>query len=111
MNEYYFTDKELFVDFMTKLGLDPTNESLDPTTPEGIGNLAAKAIIEARKGDGANQYGEEKGSNGQAYFNYVGYEPINSADNNVDPNRWQPKYFSDGKRRKICSWLFNAILG
>jgi hypothetical protein len=102
MNEYYYSDKELFTDFMKELGLDPNNESLDPNTPEGIGNLAAKAVIEARKGDGANQYGEEEGSNGVPYFNYVGYEPINSVDNNVDPNRWQPKYFSDGKGGKFA---------
>lgn len=97
MNEYYYSDKELFADFMTELGLDPNNVSLDPNTPAGIGNLAAKAVIESRKGDGANQYGEEDGSNGEPYFNYVGYEPVNSANKNVDPNRWQPKYFSDGK--------------
>ena len=96
INEFYFSDKELFVNFMKQLGLDPKNETLDPNTPEGIGNLAAKATIEARKGDGSNHYGEEKGSKGEPYFNYVGYEPINSADSNVDPNRWQPKYFSDG---------------
>ena len=96
MNEFYFSDKELFANFMKQLELDPTNETLDPNTPEGIGNLAAKATIEARKGDGSNHYGEEKGSNGVPYFNYVGYEPINSADANIDPNRWQPKYFSDG---------------
>ena len=97
LNEYYYSDQALFADFMTELGFDPDNETLDPTTPEGIGNLAAKAVIEARKNDGANQYGEEEGSNGQPYFNYVGYEPVNSADQNVDPNRWQPKYFADGK--------------
>ncbi|MFD0861543.1 vanadium-dependent haloperoxidase [Sungkyunkwania multivorans] len=102
MNEYYYSDKALFENFMKELGLDPANESLDPNTPEGIGNLAAKAVIEARKGDGANQYGEEKGSNGEPYFNYVGYEPVNSADKNVDPNRWQPKYFSDGKGGKFA---------
>lgn len=97
MNEYYYSDQILFADFMLELGLDPNNESMDPNTPEGIGNLAAKAVIEARKNDGSNQYGEEEGSNGEQYFNYTGYEPINSADNNVDINRWQPKYFSDGK--------------
>ncbi|MEH6779215.1 vanadium-dependent haloperoxidase [Maribacter arcticus] len=96
MNEYYFSDKELFANFMKQLGLDPTNETLDPNTPEGIGNLAAKATIEARKGDSSNHYGEEEGSNGEPYFNYVGYEPINSADSNINPNRWQPKFFSDG---------------
>jgi len=97
MNEYYFSDQELFANFMKELGLDPTNNSLDPSTPEGIGNLAARAIIEARKGDGSNQYGEEEGSKGTPYFNYVSYKPINSADKNIDINRWQPKYFSDGK--------------
>jgi len=97
LNEYYYTDEPLFTEFMNKLGLDPTNTSLDPSTPEGIGNLAAQSVIEARKGDGANQYGEEEGSNGEPYFNYVGYEPVNSADKNVDINRWQPKYFSDGQ--------------
>lgn len=102
MSEYYYSDKELFVNFMKELGLDPENESLDASTPEGIGNLAAKAVIEARKGDGSNQYGQERGSNGEPYFNYVGYEPINPVDKNVDPNRWQPKYFSDGKGGKFA---------
>ncbi len=97
MNEYYYSDTSLFADFMTHLGFDPTNQSMDPTTPEGIGNLAARAVIDARKGDGANQYAEEPGSNGQAYFNYIGYAPVNPVDKNIDPNRWQPKYFSDGK--------------
>ncbi|MGB3146101.1 MAG: vanadium-dependent haloperoxidase [Maribacter sp.] len=102
MNEYYYSDKELFTDFMKELGLDPTNETLDPNTPEGIGNLAAKAVIEARKGDGANQYGEEDMKNHQPYFDYTNYAPVNSADENVDPNRWQPKYFSDGKGGKFA---------
>jgi hypothetical protein len=97
MNEYYYSDRALFADFMKDLGLDPMDDSLDPTTPQGIGNLAAQAVIEARKGDGANQYGEEANSHGEPYFNYVGYEPVNSVEQNLDPNRWQPKYFSDGK--------------
>lgn len=96
MSEYYYKDEPMFAEFMRELGYDPENESLDPNTPEGIGNLAAKSVIEARKGDGSNQYGEEDGSDGKPYFNYVGYQPVNSADKNVDPNRWQPKYFSDG---------------
>lgn len=97
LNEYYYSDSEIFNDYMRELGMDPDNMSMDPTTPEGIGNLAAKAVIEARKNDGANQYGEEDGSAGNPYFNYTGYQPVNSADKNVDPNRWQPKYFADGQ--------------
>ncbi|CAD5275837.1 MULTISPECIES: vanadium-dependent haloperoxidase [unclassified Imperialibacter] len=102
MNEYYFSDETMFRDFMKELGLDPDNESMDATTPEGIGNLAAKAVIEARKGDGANQYAEEAGSDGQPYYDYTGYAPVNPVDKNVDPNRWQPKYFSDGKGGKYA---------
>lgn len=36
--------------------------------------------MEARRNDGANQYGEEKGSQGRAYFDYTGYQPVNTAD-------------------------------
>ena len=99
--EYYYSDKELFSEQMKSLGYDPTNKSLDPNTPEGIGNLAAKYIIEARKNDGANQYGEED-SNGIPYFDYSNYQPVNSVDKNVNPNKWQPKYFSDGKGGKFA---------
>jgi hypothetical protein len=102
MNEYFYSDKELFTNYMKELGLDPTNESLDPNTPEGIGNLAAKAVIEARRNDGSNQYGDVEGSDGTPYFDYTGYEPVNDVENNVDPNRWQPKYFSDGKGGKFA---------
>lgn len=97
MNEYYYTDKPLFEQFMKEQGFDPSNNSLDPSTPEGIGNLAAQAIINGRKGDGSNQYGEEEGSNGKPYFDYTQYKPINSADENIEISRWQPKYFSDKK--------------
>lgn len=97
LSEYYYSDQASFAAFMESMGYDPNETSTDPNTPEGIGNLAAKAVIEARKGDGANQYGEEENANGEPYFNYTGYEPVNSADENVDANRWQPKYFSDGQ--------------
>ncbi len=101
MTEYYFSDSMLYRDLMKDLGYDPDNRSLDPNTPEGIGNLAAKAVIEARHNDGSNQYGEES-SDGTPYADYVNYSPVNSPDENVDPNRWQPKYFSDGKGGKFA---------
>jgi len=102
MCEYYYTDSTIFREFMIALGYDPDNQSTDPDTPEGIGNLAAQAVIKARKHDGANQYGEEEGSNGVPYFDYTGYQPVNSPDENVDLQRWQPKYFSDGKGGKYA---------
>lgn len=97
LKEYFYSDSTLFHTFMRQHGYDPENYSVDPSTAEGIGNLAAKAVIEARKRDGSNQYGDAPGSNGEPYFDYTGYNPVNSPDINVDPNRWQPKYFSDGQ--------------
>ncbi|WP_339708960.1 vanadium-dependent haloperoxidase [uncultured Kriegella sp.] len=98
--EYYYSDSTLFRSKMVELGFDPDNKSLDPNTPEGIGNLAAKMVIEMRKNDGANQYGEVAGSNGVPYFDYSGYTPVNDINNNIDINRWQPKYFIDEGGKK-----------
>lgn len=97
MSEYFFSDSTLFKNFMVELGLDPNDETIDPSTPAGIGNLAAKAVIEARRYDGSNQYGDVDDSHGTPYFDYTHYQPVNSVEENVDANRWQPKYFSDGK--------------
>ncbi len=92
MKEYYYSDSLYFKERMKNLGLDPDLKDLDEETPAGVGYLAAKAIIENRKGDGANQYGEESQGN-PPYFDYTGYQPVNSVDENSDINRWQPKYF------------------
>ncbi|MEJ2004097.1 MAG: vanadium-dependent haloperoxidase [Cyclobacteriaceae bacterium] len=97
LKEYYPFDSTMFRDYMVEMGLEPDRSDFPGDSPEGIGIMAAKATIEARYGDGSNQYGEEEGSNHKPYFNYTGYQPVNSADENVDPSRWQPKYFADGK--------------
>ncbi|HLF62318.1 MAG TPA: vanadium-dependent haloperoxidase [Saprospiraceae bacterium] len=97
MREYYYTDSTMFLDFMVSLGLDPNNTSIDPASPIGIGNLAARAVIEARRKDGSNQYGDEPGSNGEPYFDYTNYQPVNTPDKCAYVDRWQPKYFADGK--------------
>jgi hypothetical protein len=78
-------------------GVDPKDIGTDPKTPQGIGNVAAAAIIEARKHDGANQYGDEKGGNGKPYADYIGYKPQNPTDKILNPDRWQEIPFSDGK--------------
>jgi hypothetical protein len=101
MCEYYFADSLLWRKRMEELGYDPDNNSMDPATPAGIGNLAAKTVIEARKNDGSNQYGEVEGAN-ESYADYTGYSPINSPDENSEISRWQPKYFSDGKGGKYA---------
>ena len=102
MMEYYYADSTVWKQRLTELGYDPDNKSLDPATPEGIGNLAAKAVIEARRNDGSNQYGQVTGSDGSPYSDYTGYNPVNNPDQLADIDRWQPKYFADGKGGKFA---------
>ena len=102
LNEYYYSDSVIFKRFIRKSGFDPADRSLDPGTPEGIGNLAAKAVIDARRDDGANQYGDVGASAGRTYFDYTGYQCANTADECTDINRWQPKYFADEKGGKYA---------
>jgi hypothetical protein len=94
--EYYFSDSLMLRNKMIEFGFNPDDESLDPDSPVGIGNLAARSVIEARRNDGSNQTGMMTGSDGTRYSDYTGYEPVNTADNLTDLARWRPKYFSDG---------------
>jgi hypothetical protein len=94
-------DREWLDGQMRTMGYDPTDASTNPATPQGIGNLAAAAVVEHRRHDGANQLGDEVGSNGKPYSDWTFYEPRNSNDKTNDPDRWQPIPFDDGKGGKI----------
>ena len=82
---------------MKRMGQDPDDLSVDRATPQGIGNLAAKAVVDYRRHDGANQLGDEVGSNGKPHSDYTYYTPVNPGAEIKDPDRWQPIPFSDGK--------------
>lgn len=97
MLQYFVADSAMLKKAMQQFGFDPDNNSLDPNSAIGIGNLAAKSVIERRFDDGANELGTMPGSDGKPYSDYTGYRPVNSADTLNDLKRWQPKYFSDGK--------------
>lgn len=77
---------------LTKYGLDPDDDQENKTTPIGIGNLAAKGILEARSDDGTNMLGDVGWSayNRQPYRDYTNYQPVNTAFELKDPSRWQP---------------------
>lgn len=83
-------------------GLDPEDNSTDLSTPQGVGNTAAAAVIEYRRHDGANQHGDEVGSNGKPYSDYTFYKPINPWDKIIDPDCWQPIQFDDGRGGKVA---------
>ena len=86
-----------FAGFMTGLGYDPADASADATTPQGVGTLAARAVLDFRHRDGANQLGDEPGTPleqvGTAYADYTGYKSVNSWDTplaEINPDHWQP---------------------
>jgi len=96
LKEYFFSDSILLMHYMDSLGMNYRDLNMDPSTPVGIGNLAAQSIIKPRRSDGSNQEGDLPGSTGR-YSDYTGYSPLNTPDTAMDVMRWQPKYFSDGK--------------
>ncbi|MEV0776499.1 vanadium-dependent haloperoxidase [Streptomyces sp. NPDC050428] len=96
LNEILPQHRSRWLEMMEAAGLDPNNTAEDPTTPSGIGILAAKNAIAAREGDGSNREGDKGGRkyNQQPYADYTGYRPVNSPYELRDPSRWQPNVTS-----------------
>jgi hypothetical protein len=92
---------------MAELGLDPENTTQDASTPAGIGNLTAAALLSFRHGDGSNQLGT-LGTTGLPYSDYTGYVPENTPDVIADPNQWQPLRFTN---RAGTATIEQACLG
>jgi hypothetical protein len=95
----YPEDQAYLEERMRAIGFEPGVVSTDPHTPEGVGNLAAQAVIAYRRHDGANQHGDEAGGDGTPYGDYTYYRPLNPPDRIIDPDRWQPITFTlpDGR--------------
>ncbi|MGE0001020.1 MAG: vanadium-dependent haloperoxidase [Fimbriimonadaceae bacterium] len=74
---------------MRGLGYDMSDTSGSLKTPQGVGNRVAREIIAFRHEDGSNQLG--------GYADTTGYVPVNTPDTIVDPSRWQPLRFANGK--------------
>ena len=98
---------------MTGLGYNPDNTTTDIGTAAGIGNVAARAVIDARRNDGSNQYGDLSAG---AYSDYTGYVPRNdpmafctpqvlscAALNIQAPLFWQPLINNAGVTQKFIA--------
>jgi hypothetical protein len=75
------------------LGYDPDDNSTDTTTPQGIGNVVAAAVLNYRHHDGSNQLGDEQNGipdTNKRYTDYTGYTPANQWNNVPYVWRWQP---------------------
>ena len=87
LSDLFPGDAAKFNAVMSGLRLDPGDTSTDPASPAGIGNLAAKAVLEYRHKDGSNQLGELHPG---AYSDYTGYTARNDPDHINDFDHWQP---------------------
>jgi len=95
----------VFDPLMANLGYKPGDNSIDTTTPIGIGNVACQTILSIRHDDGANQLGNLTPS-GVPYDDYTGYVPSNLATtvplgtaydySSLNPNHWQPLTYFNG---------------
>ncbi len=91
--DLYPTEAARFNNLLASLGYDPADTSKNTSTPSGVGNVAAQAVLTFRHGDGSNQLGDLHPG---PYSDYTGYVPVNDPDNINDANRWQPLRVSDG---------------
>lgn len=98
-------DSALVADSLKAFGYDPADFSTDAATPQGIGNLAAKAVIAARRDDGSNMFGEDPRAP-EPYGDYTHYTPKNPVDKIIDINCWQPKTFT---REDGSKWAPGAL--
>jgi len=95
-------NRNMFRELMCEFGYNPDDTSIDCKTPQGIGNLVARMVIECRYGDGANQLGTLHLPN---YSDYTCYKPVNSWDKINDLNYWQPLRIPKGTEWKIQECL------
>lgn len=80
------------------VGLNAGDNSQDLTTAVGIGNTAGLGVVAARENDGMNQLGNEGDQRYHrlAYADYLGFQPVNTAYELLDPSRWQPALVPSG---------------
>ncbi len=96
LQDLFPTQSSLFTTLMTTLGYDPTSASMNSLTPQGVGNVAAQAVLDYRHQDGANQLGDMGGA--APYADYTGYMPTLG-----NPDHWQPLQLPTGAEQKFLT--------
>lgn len=91
LSELFPTQVGIFNELMAQFGLDPNNTTTDITTPAGIGNVSAEALLKFRRNDGSNQLGNDPNGDGTPYSDISGYEPINPPGDPTNIERWTPE--------------------
>lgn len=89
---YYPESRSVVMKSMNTLGLDFNDYNLDPEDAAGIGNLAARSVIENRRNDLSNQFETP------AYRDFTGYAPANTYPHITAPEKWYPKPFANAEQ-------------
>ncbi|MDE0653089.1 MAG: vanadium-dependent haloperoxidase [bacterium] len=80
---------------MWSVGLDPDHVTENLATAAGIGHVAARNVLDARRHDGFNHFGDE--TPGFPFMDTTGFVPVNGALEVIDPSRWQPLLVRAGR--------------
>jgi len=100
------SEQAIFDNLMTQLGLDPSNTTTDVSTPAGIGNVSAQALLEFRHNDGSNQLGDDPNGNGNTYSDIIGYQPQNLDGDAINIELWTPEHVPiDDPTARVQSFL------
>lgn len=91
--ELFPDQSDIFDDLLAELGYDAANTSTNTTTPSGIGNISAEALMSVRRNDGSNQLGTDaNGTLGVPYSDISGYTPTNPTGDPIDISLWTPEF-------------------
>ncbi len=91
LKELFPTEVDTFNSLMLELGYDPNHDTTDTTTPAGVGNVSAQALLDFREQDGSNQLGDNPQGNGNPDSDITDYQPINSVTEIIDLALWTPE--------------------
>ncbi|MGB3508030.1 MAG: DUF6851 domain-containing protein [Microcoleaceae cyanobacterium] len=91
LSELFPTETDLFDELMAELGYDPNNTTTDTTTPAGIGNVSAEALLIFRRNDGSNQLGNDPNGDGTPYSDITDYQSVNPPGDPIDIELWTPE--------------------
>ncbi len=80
---------------MWSVNLNPDDVTENLASAAGIGHLAARNVLEARRHDGFNHFGDE--TPGFPFMDTTGFVPVNTGLEVVDPSRWQPLLVRAGR--------------
>ena len=80
---------------MRSVNLNPDNFTENLASVAGIGHVAARNVLDARRHDGFNHFGNE--TPGFPFMDTTGFVPVNTGLEVHDPSRWQPLLTRQGR--------------